>query len=526
MAEQPSPHYRNDLWTLDDRLGLGRAGDEVARMVLEVEPPFTLGVTGKWGAGKTSVMRQAFVTLGGQPIKQERMLAEPGEEERATTWQMRHWNNRKDELGWPEAYYPWLDGVLCVWFSPWQHQNETNPLIPLVKEIQAQFEATLTTESRWYKKSKKALGTLNRRGGLAGAKLLEHVADAAVSLVAQRPASLAKGMTDAIRQGWNEAEPYLAAMSDGQRFHLMFEDAVDEVLTAIREQFTGDTGKVAEQSRLVIFIDDLDRCEEEVIVRLLEAIKLYLSSRRCVFVLGLDDGAVLEALGRYWKRSDDSNREYLEKLFQCILAVPLPGPANVRDSIQGQLDKHGIPHARKLVEDIDRLIEPNPRKLKNFVNGFCATWQLHSTGDWATTEDEARRFLLFHYLRLYHRPVWRLLERQPWSLAILHAVVTGKGLPEAAALPEEVDQSQQRLLREYYFRAFSHVLGHTGGEADETHGTEPLASAVEHFQQRQDRKRSDEYLCRLIKELVKAGQSLDDRHLYLAPRQPGAAAQP
>jgi hypothetical protein len=40
-------HYRNDTWTLDDGLGLGRAGDQVARMVLEVEPPFTVGVTGK-----------------------------------------------------------------------------------------------------------------------------------------------------------------------------------------------------------------------------------------------------------------------------------------------------------------------------------------------------------------------------------------------------------------------------------------------------------------------------------------------
>ncbi len=77
MATQDcTPYYRNDVWTLDDAFGLGRAGDQVARMALEVEPPFTLGVTGKWGSGKTSVMRRAFVTLGGQPIRQPLMLSE------------------------------------------------------------------------------------------------------------------------------------------------------------------------------------------------------------------------------------------------------------------------------------------------------------------------------------------------------------------------------------------------------------------------------------------------------------------
>ncbi|MBL3529498.1 MAG: hypothetical protein JMN27_18145 [gamma proteobacterium endosymbiont of Lamellibrachia anaximandri] len=32
-------------------------------MALDTDPPFTLGITGKWGSGKTSVMRTAFATL-------------------------------------------------------------------------------------------------------------------------------------------------------------------------------------------------------------------------------------------------------------------------------------------------------------------------------------------------------------------------------------------------------------------------------------------------------------------------------
>lgn len=60
--------YVNDAPTLADGFGTTIAGDQVARMALEAATPFTLGVTGKWGAGKTSVLRRAFFTLkGNQP---------------------------------------------------------------------------------------------------------------------------------------------------------------------------------------------------------------------------------------------------------------------------------------------------------------------------------------------------------------------------------------------------------------------------------------------------------------------------
>ena len=62
--------FINDQWTLKDDLGIGRVGDELARIVLEANAPFTVGVTGKWGSGKTSIMRRTYATLGGQPLQQ------------------------------------------------------------------------------------------------------------------------------------------------------------------------------------------------------------------------------------------------------------------------------------------------------------------------------------------------------------------------------------------------------------------------------------------------------------------------
>ncbi|VFM97969.1 MAG: KAP family P-loop domain-containing protein [Candidatus Kentron sp. G] len=547
-------YYRNDLWTLNDEFGLGRVGDQVARMALEADPPFITGITGKWGAGKTNVMRRAFVTLGGRPIRQVRVLAEAGEEGNSEQWQHWAWSaedektrkERRRELDWPEEYFQCPEGVFCVWFSPWQHQKEENPLIPLIWEIRAQFEAQLENRLDWWrrlpgktKKTREKLREQCRSNGLAAIKLLEQVGGAASSLLHGRLHAAFHEAGDAARQDEREEEHKGAnpiTPSDGQRFYLLFEDAVGRILTTLFE-FPGQSekrngsktppppseGPSPASARLILFIDDLDRCEEAVIVRLLESIKLYLASHRCVFVLGLDDEAVLDALARHWPgRSEDSNREYLEKLFQALVSVPLPAPARVREAITGQLALHKIPHEAVLVSDMEQLLEPNPRKIKNFINSFCATWNLHvrDPESWAGDETETRRFLLFHYLRRYHRPVWRLLERQPWSLAILAAAIRGADLTEPLPLPENVHIEQQRLLWEFYSRAFGHVLVHAGDEEGKegiARGNESLDDAVRHFQERQDHKRSDEYLCELFRALIPVDYKLDARHLYLEP---------
>ncbi len=522
MDAMDNHRYLNDLWTLEGGLGLGAAGDQVARIVLEAQPPFTLGVIGKWGAGKTSVLRRAFVTLGGEPIQQPRPMAQP-EREGQEEWQrFRGWEaGRKGELQWPEEYYLRLDGLLCVWFSPWQHQNESNPLVPLVKEIRTQFEARLTAPARHGRRLKRGWQAINRRGGLAAAKLLEHTVDAAATLVTGRPASLARGVSEGMRQAWREAEPDLLAPSDGQRFHLLFEDAVNEALTALRAPLIrrGQAEEAEQHARLVVFIDDLDRCEQEVIVRLLEAIKLYLSSRRCLFVFGLDDGAVLEALRNHWTgRSEDSNREYLEKLFQATLAVPLPNGPQVTAVVAQQLRQHGIVAAEAMAQDIEQLLEPNPRKVKNFTNGLCAAWGLHRAGEWIGSDRaEARRFVLFHYLRQFHRPVWRLIERQPAALHLLWAVLSGssQGDIDADRFPDCL--AEQRLLQEILFRAFSHVLRPTDPEERSQHGNESLEQAVKAFEERRDRRRSDEQFRLLFRQLIGRDTTLDPRYLHLPP---------
>ncbi len=439
--------YHGDNWTLDNAFGMAALGDHLARLALEAPPPFAIRVTGKWGTGKTSVLKRAFATLGGNPISQTVPLGPDRKEAGNNDW-TNHAHNasvtRREELGWqdkPELVQLALQSP-CVWYSPWQHQAGDNPLVPLLLEIRNQFNAWAQTKTGFKENLRPVLMT--------GLTLLERGIDAAVSLARGKSMKLATGTTESVVKTYKENRQNLTDIGDGQRFHLLFEDAVEQLLDATfkaveaqhkldkRKRKRGDT--IVEKEivksklpRLVVFIDDLDRCEEEIVIRLLESIKLYLSTSNCVFVFGLDDAAVLRALGRWNEREEIENREYLEKLFQTTLPVPQPDPACLTVYLEDQLKAHGF-HPRGKIVDADGkqsdqeyclademicLLEPNPRKIKNFANSLCAAYALVGKLDLRTQ----LQFLACQYLRLFHGPIWRLIERQPALFQLLLQVL-------------------------------------------------------------------------------------------------------
>jgi hypothetical protein len=486
--------YINDQWVLKDSLGLGHAGDSVARMALEVSTPFTIGVTGKWGSGKTSVMRRAFATLGGQPISQSLQLGPDKQELDTSDAQERLLHSdgsRFNVLKW-DNLHDIAKQSLCIWYSPWQHQDAANPLIPLLQEIRAQYSVKR-------KLIETAKQLKRRQSGLAALALIEHTIDAAISFSIGKPVKMAVGATENVRKAWNEdnAENQVKP-SDGQRFHLLFEDAVELLLHDLRpveEQDVEEQDNVSSSARLIIFIDDLDRCEEKTVVALLESIKLYLDTRRCVFVLGVDDVAIGDALKRHWQgRSDDSNREYLEKLFQATVPVPQPVQANMQALIEKQLNDHKFPVGAIpiLTRDIQNLLEPNPRKVKNFLNSLCANWQMLRCPE-LETEANCRRLVMFQYLRNNHRPVWRLLEREPELLQLLHRVLVGDS--HEPLKDTHLNQDDLRITKEIFSRSFAHVLKHDNEEdlKQLLHRNQSLDTAVDRALERLDRKRSDRY---------------------------------
>lgn len=512
------PKYTNDRWTVDDDLEMGHTGDELARLVLEVATPFAVRVTGKWGAGKTSVLRRAFATLGGNPIVQSVPLgADRPEVRKDHNWYKLGAKLRWQELGWSEDLRDLNQGCLPIWFSPWHHQKAGHPLVPLLLEIKAQFTSLVSL--------KDDVKTNWRRALMAGASLVEHAIDAAATLTFQKNISIVRGMTQAAKQGWDDAGPNLSELGDGQRFHLSFEDAVEGVLESIA-QINDVDKRFNQQTRLIVFIDDLDRCEESVVIEMLECIKLYLDTNRCVFVFGIDNEAVLGCLDRHWQgRGEAFNREYLEKLFQATVAVPQPKPSGLQALLAKQLADHDYPNPKDNACHIRKLIEPNPRKVKNFANSLCSNWRLVVCAVKANPElaeetdcaDLAVRFLLYFYLRLFHPQVWRILERRPRALIQLRGVLVGQDVAESRV-------AEEAMVRHLFTRAFFHVLSQQDGEeavddfSKATHRGIPLDTAVDRFLLRVDQKRSDTYFLELFRTHIKAKHlQVDAEVLHLGP---------
>lgn len=79
-------------------------------------------------------------------------------------------------------------------------------------------------------------------------------------------------------------------------------------------------------SRLVVFIDELDRCRPDTILDTLEAIKLFLFTGKAAFVLGADERHIAYAVKSKFKDIEgqeiDIGKEYLEKLVQYPIKIP------------------------------------------------------------------------------------------------------------------------------------------------------------------------------------------------------------
>lgn len=103
--------------------------------------------------------------------------------------------------------------------------------------------------------------------------------------------------------------------------------------------------------KLVVFLDDLDRCESENIVTLLSAIKLMLSiNKNIIFIIGIDKKAVTLALQNKYNNDYNKADEYLEKIF--------PINFELSNNIQSQNFKKYISEVTDLnIEDANIVID-------------------------------------------------------------------------------------------------------------------------------------------------------------------------
>jgi hypothetical protein len=220
---------------------------------------------------------------------------------------------------------------------------------------------------------------------------------------------------------WEQANLAVALPSHVIRQHL--EKAITTLLgsSGKRKKCPGCDDGAEDDQRLVVIVDDLDRCSSDAAYALLEGIKIYLNLRSCVFVLGMNQGIIEDAITAHMPKSDGESaplrklraREYMDKLCQSVIQIPLvKDPAGLLDAcLEGLVIRERI----VTISREARCLPANPRKIKTLANVIRRSGDELSdkVTNSADPDRMARCFLLIACLYQYHPDVYRIIEHQP-----------------------------------------------------------------------------------------------------------------
>lgn len=385
------PLSHNDDPTLIDGFANQDFIKEICSLISNCTPPKGIGINGYWGTGKTSTLLQIYYQLTGKYPYGDKPTDSP-------------------------ILEPSDVSIMPIWFEAWRYQHEGQPIVALLNEIRHQM-------GLWTKFQEKA-------GKLAGVALLGTISvfDEVIKVASGGVVKPELGKMQAIGNAW-EAERFQQALP-GQTIRTLLQEAINNVLKS---------NKNKKNKKLAIFIDDLDRCEPSVALRLMEGIKVYLNLNNCVVIFGMDQRQVERALVKALDLTDQDKvdgkaehyaREYLEKICQDIIHLPLADMPKKSFYLMALLEaiiadtnkQHFLNEIRQITNRYDCL-PANPRKMKALANRIASILrQIGQTtrGELFNVSQEQERIsrdaalcLIIAILYCFHRTVYEQLQKNP-----------------------------------------------------------------------------------------------------------------
>ena len=296
-----------------------------------------------------------------------------------------------------------------AWFDPWKYGREETLWRALLLRVLATLRAELPQDDS--EQSKKALAELNdletalyctvareEAGGVQidWGKLAAGLGQGAVQIgLSFIPGGtvLADLVKKVKEKGTEAATENLVAAIRRERSKIRIEQV--QFLEQFHDRFNRLVNEyvLAKGHRLVVFVDDLDRCLPEKAVEVLEAIKLFLDVPGCVFILGLDQDVISRGVeikyrefGFPAKTSAEEGASgedragfpidgtrYPEKIFQLPFQIPPIESGKVASFVKGLVDKWPNDECPKVFAEG---LGNNPRQVKRTINVFLLLWKL------------------------------------------------------------------------------------------------------------------------------------------------------
>lgn len=335
--------------------------------ITELKPPFTLGVFGSWGVGKTSIVNDLRDRLSQSDVNTRAVAIDV-------------WKYQDDSLRRQFLY----DLQLQL------HKQKALPKgKDYVREVYEEHTEELPGKQRL---------DLTRAKTLAVPLLVSYGAVAAVlwilrGLGVENPTQI---LVTAL-----VAPVILYLVSEFSRNVVVVpKDTITRPVYFSEDQFErkfGDIVKDAKCSKLAIIVDNLDRCSHELAVRTLSAIKTFLEpkgDKKCIFVIPCDDAAIKQHVKTaYGMRSNDVQgggtldpeqyaNEYLRKFFNSSVRIDPFLPEEMEPYIQHLLSQMrftmDMPTEEEstLVQMVGFLFRENPRQIIQFLNNLTSKYLL------------------------------------------------------------------------------------------------------------------------------------------------------
>ena len=243
-----------------------------------IEGNMFISLDAQWGGGKTFYVRQIESTLDflTKRMREDDNLTEV--ENLRPYFQ----NTVLDSINLKQSYLP-------IYYNAWLYDNHDDPLMSLIYIIVKKFEHCSNTKIS--KTIEEKVSTL--------------LSAASVSLNGFLFSFGVNGekIRDAI-----STEDILINVKTAEQIRQMVKEILDEVITE-RAQ------------RLVIFLDELDRCRPSYAIDMLERIKHYFDDERIIFIVSINKEQLVCTISKYYGYGFDSTG-YLNKFFDLNVHLP------------------------------------------------------------------------------------------------------------------------------------------------------------------------------------------------------------
>jgi len=325
----------------------------ISKMLKNTESfaPFTIVINGRWGSGKTHLLKA---------ICDKVKVYEPG-----------------DRILKP------------IWFNAWKYSKQDDLLAVLIQEI---FSQTILLEGFSLSGIKLKLKKTSDK-----VQLVQATSDLLNLLNPGSSFDLTKWVNNT---EWENKEP----------FYKYFDRYLTEILKTVVPKNIENKNDTA----LVFFIDDLDRCPPTKVIQVLEIIKLFFEKSNCIFVLGLDLTYVISCFDIVYNEylsENYSGHAFIEKIINLRFDIPEKSETDFILYI-----KACYPTILEIFPNetcLTRAINGNIRKLKLFINSFTLFKNININ---ILDEKLLFKFLLIQYV---DPKILYLIRFNPYILIIL-----------------------------------------------------------------------------------------------------------